>query len=119
MAPNLPIVQRINVNKNHISKILYLLVEINNHVMEGLVGMGVSMSILVAIVVRELRIMHLVIKLEFYDTISRVVTQAMGKIEGLLVWIRKTTCNMVFMVVDTNNYDVLLGLDFLIKMWKW
>ncbi len=30
--------------------------------------------------------------------------------------IRKTTCSMVFMVVDKNNYDVLLGLDFLIKI---
>ncbi len=53
--------------------------------MEGLMGMGASMSILVAIMVRELRIMHLVTKLESYDTISRVVTQAMGKIERLLV----------------------------------
>jgi hypothetical protein len=85
MAPNLPIVQRINVNKNHISKILYLLVEINNHIMEGLVGMGASMFILVAIVVKELRIMHLVTRLESYETISKVATQAMGKIEGLLV----------------------------------
>jgi hypothetical protein len=85
VAPNLPIVQKNNVSKNHISKILYLLVEINNHIMEGLVGMGASMSILVAIVVRELGIMHLVTILESYETISRVVTQAMGKIEGLLV----------------------------------
>jgi hypothetical protein len=68
-----------------LSKILYLLVEINHHIMEGLMGMGASMSILVAIMVRELRIMHLVTKLESYDTISRVVTQAMGKIERLLV----------------------------------
>ncbi len=53
--------------------------------MEGLVGMGASMFILVAIVVRELGIMHFVTKLEYYKTIYRVVTQAMGKIEGLLV----------------------------------
>ncbi len=59
-----------------------MLVEINNHIMEGLVGMGASMSILVAIVVRELGIMHLVTRLESYETISRVVTQVMGKIEG-------------------------------------
>jgi hypothetical protein len=25
-------------------------------------------------------------------------------------------CTMTFMVVDTDNYDVLLGLDFLIKI---
>ncbi len=30
--------------------------------------------------------------------------------------VRETTCNMVFMVIDINNYDVLLGLDFLIKI---
>jgi hypothetical protein len=30
--------------------------------------------------------------------------------------VRETTCSMVFMVIDTNNYDVLLGLDFLIKI---
>ncbi len=89
-----------------------MLVEINNHIMEGLVGMGTSMSILVAIVMRELGIMHLVTRLESYKTIYRVVTQAMGKIEGLLVWIGNTTYNMVFMVVHINNYDVLLGLDF-------
>jgi len=32
------------------------------------------------------------------------------------VRIRETTCSMVFMVVDINNYDVLLGLYFLIKI---
>jgi hypothetical protein len=47
--------------------------------------MGASMSILVAIVVRELGITHLMTRLKSYETISRVVTQAMGKIEGLLV----------------------------------
>ncbi len=25
-------------------------------------------------------------------------------------------CTMTFMVVDTNNYDILLGLDFLINI---
>jgi hypothetical protein len=30
--------------------------------------------------------------------------------------IGETSCRMVFMVVDTNSYDILLGLDFLIKI---
>jgi hypothetical protein len=40
----------------------------------------------------------------------------MEKIEGLPVKIGKTSCNMVFMVVDIDSYDVLLGLYFLIKI---
>jgi hypothetical protein len=49
--------------------------------MEGLVAMGA----LVAIMVRELGFVHLVTRLESYETIFRMVTQAMGKIERLLV----------------------------------
>jgi hypothetical protein len=40
----------------------------------------------------------------------------MGRIEGLHVPTRETSCRMVFMVVDTNNYEILLGLDFFIKI---
>jgi hypothetical protein len=40
----------------------------------------------------------------------------MGRIEGLHVFIGETSYRMAFMVVDTNNYDILLGLDFLIKI---
>jgi hypothetical protein len=29
---------------------------------------------------------------------------------------RGVQCTMTFMVVDTDSYDVLLGLDFLIKI---
>jgi len=32
------------------------------------------------------------------------------------VKIGKIQCPMTSMVVDTNNYDLLLGLDFLIKI---
>jgi hypothetical protein len=56
------------------------------------------------------------IKFESYKTALNVVTQAFRKIEGLFVQIGKTNYSMVFMVVNTNNYDVLLGLSFLIKI---
>jgi hypothetical protein len=47
---------------------------------------------------------------------SSVVSQALGMIIELLVKIRDVKCLMMFMIVDTNNYDLLLGLDFLIKI---
>jgi Ethanolamine utilization protein EutJ (predicted chaperonin) len=40
----------------------------------------------------------------------------MGKIGNIPIQIGNMTCNVVFMVVDTYNNDVLLGLDFLIKI---
>lgn len=60
--------------------------------------------------------MHLVVGSESHKTISGLVTQALGRIEGLFVRVRETTCSVVFMVVDTDNYDVILRLDFLIKI---
>jgi hypothetical protein len=72
------------------------------------------MSVLVVTV--ELVIMHLVARSESHKTILGLVTYALGRIEGLLVRIIETTCCMVFMVVDTDNYDVLLRFDFLIKI---
>lgn len=39
----------------------------------------------------------------------------MGRIVEVLVNVTKVLCKMDFMVVDTNGYDVLLGLDCLIK----
>jgi hypothetical protein len=45
-----------------------------------------------------------------------MVTQAMGRIDEVSVKAGGVLCTMTFMVVDTNNYDVLLGLDFLIKI---
>ncbi len=40
----------------------------------------------------------------------------MKRIEGLDVRVNETSCKMVFMMVDTNNYDILLGLDFWIEI---
>lgn len=45
------VVQKININKSHYNKTLHLLVEINNHMVKGLVDMDTSMSVLFANVV--------------------------------------------------------------------
>jgi len=91
-------------------------VEINNYVVEGLVDIGASMSVMAVAMVRELGIMHLVVGSETYKTTLGVVTQALGRIDEVLVKVGVVQCTMTFMVVDTGNYDVLLGLDFLIKI---
>jgi hypothetical protein len=52
----------------------------NNHIIEGLVNTGVSMLVIVANVVKELGIMHLVIGLKSYIIALGVVTWAMGRI---------------------------------------
>jgi hypothetical protein len=40
----------------------------------------------------------------------------MGCIGDLLIRVGDVQCNMTFIVVDTKNYDILLGLDLLIKI---
>jgi hypothetical protein len=47
---------------------------------------------------------------------SSVVSQVLAMIIELLVRIQDVQRLMVFMIVDTNNYDLLLGLDFFIKI---
>jgi predicted aspartyl protease len=118
----IPILTKIYINKTHQSKTLHLLVEINNYVVEKLVDTRASMSIMVVVVVRELGIMHMVIGFKTYKTTSKVVTQALGRINEVPVKVGGVQCTMTFMVVDTDKYDVLLGLDFLIKLvqlWMW
>jgi len=67
-------------------------------------------------VVRELGIMHLVTGNENYKTTSGVITRALGRVDEIQVKIGSIQCAMTFMVVDTDGYDVLLGLDFLMKI---
>ncbi len=74
------------------------------------------MFVLAVVVVKELGIMHLVIGSETYKTTLAVVTQAMGRIDEIFVKVGGVQCTMTFMVVDMDNYDVLFGLDFLIKI---
>ncbi len=108
--------RRICINKTHRSKTLHLTVEINGYLIEGLVDIGASMFVMAAVVVRELGMMHLISISETYKTTSGVVTQALGRIDEVSIKARRVQCAMTFMVVDTVNYDVLLGLDFLIKI---
>jgi hypothetical protein len=70
-----------------------------------------------ATVVRESGIIHLVTRFETYKTMAGVVTWALGRIDEVPVKVGGVQCIMTFMVVDTDNYDVLLGLDFLYKDW--
>jgi predicted aspartyl protease len=81
-------------------------VEINNYVVEGLVDTGAFMFIMVIVVIRKLGIMHLVIESKTYKIASRVVTQALGRIDKVPVKVGGVQCIMTFMVVDTDNYDI-------------
>ncbi len=109
-------IRRININKTHRNKTLHLSVEVNSYSVEGLVDTGASMSVMAAVVVQELRLMHMVSGFETYKTASGVVTQVLSRIDEVPVKVGGVQCTMTFMVVDTDNYDVLLGLDFLIKI---
>ncbi len=112
----IPAIRRICVNKTSRSKTLHLPVEIDRYIVEGLVNTGASMSVMAAAVVREMGMMHLVVGSETYKTASGVVTQALGWIDEVSVGVGRVHCAMTFMVVDTDSYDVLLGLDFLMKI---
>jgi hypothetical protein len=105
---------RINIHKNSHNKTLHLLVELNNNLFEGLVDTCASMSIMSTTLVRELGIMHLVFKFEAYKTTFRMVNQALGKITDFTVRFGDVQCLMMFMIIDINIYDLLLGLDSLI-----
>ncbi len=116
MVSSIPTLRKICVSKTHRSKTLHLSIEINNCLIEGLVDIGASMSVMAAAVVRELGLMHLVSGSETYKTASGAVTQALGRIREIPIKVGGVQCSMTFMVVDTDSYDVLLGLDLLIKI---
>ncbi len=116
MVSAAPTLRRICVNKTHRSKTLHLAIEINGYLIEGLMDIGASMSVMAVAVVREMGMMHLVSGSETYKTASGIVTQALGRIDEVSVKTGGVQCLMTFMVVDTDSYDVLLGLDFLIKI---
>jgi hypothetical protein len=116
LVSSVPTLRKICVNKTHSSKTLHLAVEINNCLIEGLVDTGASMSVMAVAIVKELGLMHLVSGSETYKTASSTVTQALGRIKEVQIKVGGVQCNMTFMVVDTDSYDVLLGLDLLIKI---
>jgi predicted aspartyl protease len=116
MVSAAPTLRRICINKTHRSKTLHLSVEVNSYLVEELVDIGASVSVMAAAIVRELGLMHLVSGFETYKTASRVVTQAFDRINEVSIKVGGVQCTMTFMVVDTDSYDVLLGLDLLIKI---
>jgi predicted aspartyl protease len=90
--------------------------EINNGMSEGLVDTNASMSVMTASILQELGIMHLVLGHETYKTTYGIVTIALGRLDGIHVRVGNVVCSMVFLVVDIDTYDLLLGLDFLVKI---
>jgi hypothetical protein len=60
--------------------------------------------------------MHLVSRHETYKTAFGTVTTALGRLDDIHVHVGNVVCSMVFWVVDTYTYDLLLGLDFLMKI---
>jgi hypothetical protein len=60
--------------------------------------------------------MHLVSGHDTYKTTSGTVTTALGRLDDIHVRVGNVVCNMVFLVVDTDTHDLLLGLDFLMKI---
>ncbi len=111
-----PALRRLYISKTHRSKTLHLTVEVNQCLIEGLVDTGASMLVMAAEVVRELGLMHLVFGSETYKTASGAITQALGRISEIPIKVGEVKCKMTFMVVDTDSYDILLGLDLLIKI---
>ncbi len=51
-----------------------------------------------------------------YKTASSIVKQRLGRITKLLIEVGGIICQMIFLVVDIDSYDLLLGLDFFIKI---
>lgn len=105
---------KICINKNHCNKTLQLLVEVNNHLVKGLIDTWTSMLIMATIVVKELGIMQLMMGSKSYKTTLGVVTQPLKRIDEMFMKVGKDI--IWFMIFDINNYNLLLRLDFLIKI---
>jgi hypothetical protein len=69
------------------------------------------MSVIATNVVQELRIMYIIVGFESYKMTSKLGTQALGRMNDLVVCSSEIQCLMIFMIVDINNYDILLCLD--------
>ncbi len=107
---------RINIHKNSRNKTLHLLIELSNNLLEGLMDTSTSMSVMFVAMVRELGIMHLVSRVKAYKTTFGVVIQTLSRITDFLVKVGDVQCLMTFMIIDIDKYDLLLDLDFLIKI---
>jgi hypothetical protein len=78
-----------------------LTIKIQNGLIEGLVDIGVSMSVMALRIIRELGFMHMVFGMESYKTRSGTVTKVLGRIIDLLIKVGNIQCSMVFLIVDT------------------
>jgi predicted aspartyl protease len=115
-ANNTFVVRRICVNKTYRGKTMHFFVQINNGMINELVDIGASMSIMATSIVRKLGIMHLVLGHETYKTASGIVTTILGRLDDIPMRVSNVVCSMVFLVVDTNTYNLLLGIDFFMKI---
>jgi hypothetical protein len=89
-------IRQVYINKTHHNKTLHLVVEINWTLIKGLVDIDASMSIVVANVVKEFGIMHLVLGHKTYKTMSKIIIQTLGRIIDTPVTIGKVVCQMIF-----------------------
>jgi len=97
-------------------KTLHLTIEVHNGLIKGLVDTCAFMSIMATTIIRELRFMHLILGNESYKITFCTITRALDRIMNILVKVGNFQCSMVFLIVDTHNYNVFLGLDFLMKI---
>jgi len=116
VVTTIPTIKHVSVNKNYRDKTLHLTMEVQNGLIEGLVDMGASMLMMATWIIQKLGIMHLVSDNENYKMTSSIVTRTLGRIINLPIKVRNIQCNMVFLIIDIDIYDVLLGLDFLMKI---
>ncbi len=77
-----------DINRNHHSKTLHLLIKINNNLVKGLVDISTSMLVMYATIIHKLGIMHPMFSIEFYKTMSGVVTQTLNRIFEFFVKVR-------------------------------
>jgi hypothetical protein len=94
---------------------LHFVVEINHVLLKGLVDTKASMLVMVASVVKEFGIMHLVSRHETYKIALGMIIETLGRITNILVIVGKMVCQMVFLV-NIDSYDLLFRLDFLMKI---
>jgi hypothetical protein len=66
--------------------------------------------------IQELGLMHLVVGLESYKTTLQIVMQPMGRVEFFLMKVGGMKCFTTYMVVDMHSYNILMGLNFLMKI---
>jgi hypothetical protein len=70
------------------------------------------MLVIASSMARKFDIMHLVTSHETYKIAYGMVTQTLGRITDPLVRVGGIICQMVFLVVDIDNYRFVIGFGF-------